>query len=380
MSSLAPLSLLALAAVQGAGIGDEESPYAQWRLGPPTDPSWFPIGVWLQEPSLARRYEALGVNTYVGLWEGPTEAQLDALRAAGMKVVCGLNRVSAGRLDDPSIIAWMLPDEPDNREGRGPRKTTDEIHELYDRLKRRDPDRPVWLNLGQGVANDEWVGRGAKRSDYPAYVRASDIVSFDVYPVTNIRREDGENYLWYVAKGVRRLRTWGEDRQVVWNFIECTRVHHPTKRATPDQVRAEVWMSLIAGSRGLVYFCHEFTPKVSAAALLQDREMCAAVKRINAEVLGFAPLLNRPTVPGRVTIASSNPAVPVRAMLKEKDGAYYLFAIGMRNEATTATFRIEGMEAATIDVVGEDRTVEAPAGEFEDAFAPHERHVYRFDA
>jgi hypothetical protein len=29
-----------------------------WRHGPPTDPAWFPIGVWLQNPSQALRYKS----------------------------------------------------------------------------------------------------------------------------------------------------------------------------------------------------------------------------------------------------------------------------------------------------------------------------------
>ena len=42
----------------------------------------FPIGVWLQNPANAPRFRAAGINTFVGLWQGPTEAQLDALKAA----------------------------------------------------------------------------------------------------------------------------------------------------------------------------------------------------------------------------------------------------------------------------------------------------------
>ena len=60
-----------------------ESPYAEWENGPPDDPAHFPIGVWLQSPSNAEKYKASGINMYVGLWQGPTEEQLDALEKAG---------------------------------------------------------------------------------------------------------------------------------------------------------------------------------------------------------------------------------------------------------------------------------------------------------
>ncbi|HTQ43092.1 MAG TPA: hypothetical protein VMI75_10085, partial [Polyangiaceae bacterium] len=43
-----------------------KSPYAGWTRGVPTDPSFFPIGVWLQLPSHASELQKIGVNVYVG--------------------------------------------------------------------------------------------------------------------------------------------------------------------------------------------------------------------------------------------------------------------------------------------------------------------------
>ncbi|HMK72615.1 MAG TPA: hypothetical protein VK454_04710, partial [Myxococcaceae bacterium] len=42
--------------------------YAQWSHGLPADAGFFPIAVWLQSPSNAPAYEAIGINTFVGLW------------------------------------------------------------------------------------------------------------------------------------------------------------------------------------------------------------------------------------------------------------------------------------------------------------------------
>jgi hypothetical protein len=52
------------------------------------DPDRFPIAVWLQSPSRAADYKAIGINTYIGLWRGPTEDQLAELKRHGMRVVC----------------------------------------------------------------------------------------------------------------------------------------------------------------------------------------------------------------------------------------------------------------------------------------------------
>src|ERR1017187_1568638 len=95
------------------------SPYAKWEHGPSHDAGFFPITVWLQDPRNAGQYRAAGFNTYVGLWKGPTESQLAALKAAGTKLICDQNATARSHLDDPTIIGWMHGDEPDNAQSLG---------------------------------------------------------------------------------------------------------------------------------------------------------------------------------------------------------------------------------------------------------------------
>ncbi|MES2461465.1 MAG: hypothetical protein V4671_12855, partial [Armatimonadota bacterium] len=269
-----------------------------------------------------------------------------------MPVICDQNAVGIAHKDDPIIVGWMHGDEPDNaqpvkdpatgKSSYGPPVPPPKIVADYQKLRVIDPTRPILLNLGQGVANDEWVGRGpgAKLSDYETYVKGSDIVSFDVYPVAGLTKPDSENYLWYVAKGVERLVKWTGGSKPVWNCIECTRIDAGKSKATPQQVRAEVWMALIHGSRGLIYFVHEFKPRFNEHALLDDREMLAAVTAINRQVHSLAPILNSPAVPSAAAAAvvSSDTKVPIAVTTKYHGGKTYVFAVGMRNAATRGTF------------------------------------------
>ncbi|MCW5554821.1 MAG: hypothetical protein KIS67_21995 [Verrucomicrobiae bacterium] len=368
---------------------DERSPEQfssfKWTNAPWSDPKFFPIAVWLQSPANAERYRQAGINTYVGLWKGPTEAQLAALGKAGMYVICDQNEVALRHLDNPSIIAWMHGDEPDNAqslgEGRGwgPPIPPATIVEDYHRMRAADPTRPVLLNLGQGVAWDGWYGRGVRSNhpeDYPEYLKGCDIASFDIYPAAHDRKEVASN-LWFVARGVERLINWTDGRKPVWNCIECTHIGNPNRKATPHEVRAEVWMSLIHGSRGLIYFVHQFKPKFIEAALLADPEMLSAVTAINRQIKELAPVLNSPTVPNAVRVNSTNAAVPVADMVKRYEGATYLFAVGMRHGETSATFKLDGISAeAIVEVLGEDRTLLAKDGSFTDRFAPWDVHLY----
>ncbi len=366
------------------------SPYSQWKQGLPADPSYFPIAVWLQDPRNAARYKQAGINLYVALWRGPTDDQLATLKAAGMPVICHQNKRGLAHKDDPTIVGWMHGDEPDNAQeirdpqtGRrryGPPIAPARIVADYQRIRAADPTRPVMLNLGQGVANDAWVGRGpgASLDDYPKYVQGADLVSFDVYPVADLGRRDGAEYLWYVPKGVDRLVKWTEGRKLVWNCIECTHIHDPKAKATPAQVKAEVWMALIHGSRGLIYFVHQFAPRFNEHALLDDPEMLAAVTAVNRQIHDLAPILNAPTIAEGATVRSSDTEVPIDIMVKKVPEGVYLFAAGMRNKPARGSFIVRGLPArATARVLDEDRELAVRNGQFVDEFPAHGVHLYR---
>jgi hypothetical protein len=363
-----------------------ESPYAKWTNGPSHDTGFFPIAVWLQNPNKAQQYQAAGFNTYVGLWKGPTEKQLEELKKAGMKVICHQNQVGLMHIDDPTIIGWMHGDEPDNAQslgqgkGYGPPIPPKKIIDDYQKIRSDDPTRPVILNLGQGVAWDGWHGRGVRTNhpeDYHEYVKGCDIASFDIYPAAHPRPQVSGK-LWYVPHGVRRLVEWTNGEKVVWNCIECTRIQNPTNRATPHQVRCEVWMSIIHGSMGLIYFVHEWEPKFNESALLSDEEMLSAVTAINRQIMRLAPVLNSPTVRNVVSVSSEDEDVPVAVMTKKHEDAIYLFAVGMRNGRTTATFTINGLDGEkTIEVLGENRTILSKKGVFKDEFETWDVHLYR---
>ncbi len=391
--SLAPAATL-LFGWTIAGVCSEppeapRAPYGTWKNGPPSGADYFPIAVWLQDPRNASKYKEAGINLYVGLWKGPTAAQLDGLRAAGMSVICSQNQVGLAHRSDPTIVGWMHGDEPDNaqpvrdpatgKESYGPPVPPRRIVEDYERIRSADPTRPVLLNLGQGVANDEWIGRGsgATLDDYPAYLKGCDVASFDVYPVAGLPKEKPEDYPWYVPKGVDRLVRWTDGEKVVWNCIECTRISGGRK-ATPRQARSEVWMSLIHGSRGLIYFVHQFQPNFIEAGLLADPEMLAAVTATNRQIRDLAPVLNSPTIAGGATVKSFDAKVPIDVMVKRYEGAIYVFAVGMRNAPARASFEVRGLPArAKAEPIGERRKVAVEAGEFEDDFGPYEVRIYR---
>jgi hypothetical protein len=392
------VALLALLLLAGPcpALGAAEPPvpaassfaYSHWSHGPPATADFFPIAVWLQDPRNAARYKAAGINTYVGLWRGPTTNQLAELQAVGMFLICSQNRVGLANRDNPTIIGWMHGDEPDNAQslgegrGYGPPILPEKIIRDYQRIRETDPTRPVLLNLGQGVAWDNYIGRGVRRNhpeDYPEYVKGCDIASFDIYPVVHDAAEI-TGKLEYVGRGVERLARWAGPDRAVWNCIECTHISNPPKKATPQQVRSEVWMALIQGSRGLIYFVHQFKPSFKEAALLDDPELLPAVTALNQQIHHLAPVLNSPDVGQGITVMSSGLAGSdaIRWIGKQPAGSTYVFAVNMRDQPARGSFALSALkEDHQAEVLGEERRLTVRDGVFTDEFKPYDVHLYQ---
>ena len=120
--------------------------------------------------------------------------------------------------------------------------------------------------------------------------------------------------MWYIANGIDCLWSWSDDAKPVWNVIETTRIKSQ-RGPTPSQVEAEVWMSLIHGSRGIVYFAHEWEPEFREARLLEDPDMLAAVTRVNEQFTRLAQVLNSGNAVS-VMVTSSTVEIPIDALAK----------------------------------------------------------------
>lgn len=353
------------------------------------EPGFFPIAVWLQDPLNASAYKDNGINVFAGLWNELDQEQLDLLKNAGMKVICAQNNFGLSILSEPAIYAWMINgDEPDNAQWNSTTQTYDPcinpaiIIDEYHAIKRNDPSRPVYLNLGQGVAYRNYIGRGSCSGNIDTYkistggyLLGCDIASFDIYPVNNTDGQTRDN-LWYVATGIENLTSWSGNKPA-WCWIETTRISDSSPRKpTASEVKSEVWMALIHGAKGFGYFCHSFvTSSTDDAALLNDQNMINAVKTINMQVTFLAGVLNSDDTVGYATVSVSNTMVPVDLVTKNYDGANYIFAIAMRSGETTASFSVTS--GNNVEVLGEGRTINITNGKFSDDFSPYGVHLYK---
>jgi hypothetical protein len=373
------------------------NPYAGWSRGIPTatDPTFFPIAVWLQGSWHATEMAQLGINVYVGNNAGTDSlaaADLATLKAQGIHAIVGQDSVGLANIDDPTIVGWWSsPDEPDNAQDKADGSCCDPpvapatMVAEYNAYKAADPTRPVYVGLGQGVAYDGWEGRGSNAPAESGYMPAADIVDFDIYPYNNCDGDKNEQVtcgqFWLNATGIDRIHQWSARGQAAWTDIECTTIAaggtHPP---TPQQTRSEVWLSLIHGANGIAYFVDTWQPSFREDGIFADSTMTAAVTALNKQIKALAPELNSADIPSLVSVGSSNTAAPIDMMVKAHGQTLYVFAAISRTGTATGSFTIAGMSGGgTATVMGESRTVNIAAGKFSDAFAANDVHLYEID-
>ncbi len=378
--------LLSLAAVDTLAQTDTApSPPSASRFanGLPSDAKWFPLGVWLQSPHNAKAFLDLGINLYVGLYDGPTTAQLNALDQVGMRAVCAQNAIGLAH-QGKTIVGWMHGDEPDNAQGRrltgyAPPIAPWQVVAEYERLHKQDPTRPILLNLGQGAAWDGWHGRGDRSNhpeDYPEYSKGCDLVSFDIYPVTHPHR-DVRGKLEFVGHGVRRLVDWTQGQKPVWACIETGHVGNADVRPTAAQIRSEVWMAIACGASGIVYFVHEFAPKFQEASLLSYPEIAKAVQALNVEVLAAAEILHSARADHQLR-AEVRDQGKLAVRVHEHAGALHVFAASMQSSALQVVFTVSGTTKGKASLAG-TAPITIADGTFADTLAGYDIRHYRIE-
>ena len=136
-------------------------------------------------------------------------------------------------------------------------------------------------------------------------------------------------------------------------------------------------MSLIQGSRGLIYFVHQFKPTFREAALLDDPEMLEGVTALNHQIIRLAPVLNSQPVANLVSAKSEDSSIPISFTCRRSGGAIWIFAVPLREGETSVTFTLKQPCGKSVEALDENRSVPVENDSFKDRFGRWETHLYR---
>jgi hypothetical protein len=314
---------------------------------------FVPIMQWLQCPSLFEHERALGFNVFMGIGcsDSTSANEVQTTFALGAFSILPFDaRVAAA----PGLLAWRGDDEPDQN-GVPPSavaKTTARGHATT-------PRRLTFVTLTSG-----FFPPTGHSHDYAAYVRAADVVGFDVYPIYGYCRPD---LIWWQADATRALVKIARPGQPVYSWIESASSSSQFchgRGVLPAELRAETWMSLVNGATAIGYFTHSWTPDYAQFRVAAGTQ--AELRRTNRQVTTLAPALLG--VPVHVGVETREGRVD--AIARRYHGATYVFAVNVSRVPVHTRFAIASGQWRVFE---EGRVIR---GTLEDSFAPLGVHVY----
>lgn len=273
---------------------------------------------------------------------------------------------------------------PTARIEQAPRRSPEVCKANFERMRQRDPNALTWIIL-TGQFHEGY--NKLPLALYDEYLRHADVVAFDHYPVTGW---NAPRRLPEVGLMTRQLRRMARPSQPVWTIVEASDQELPwtapeTRGPTAAEVRAEAWMSIAGGARGIGYFTISFGRgrQFKWCHLAGDVEK--EIRRTNGELQELAaPIVlgdtrKKLTVSGDECDDQAAGGHAILAIRKEHGGVTWIIAVNMTRQTARPRFAMEEAPPGNVRVWKENRLIRPESGAFADELAPLAVRVYVMD-
>jgi hypothetical protein len=288
----------------------------------------FPRMVWRQCPTYYPTSLGAGINTFLGVACDAPEEQFSRLAGRALSTVDAATPGISG----PGVVGWHLPDEADVSIGN------------VEKLSRPKAEgRVTFLTLTDKFSAGAAAGPYGK-AIYPDFFASADVIGFDTYPVeVRCSLEQIDNVYWMQRELI--ALTGGKP---TFQWIEAGPMEHCTwnQDPTPAVVRAEAWLAIAGGARGIGYFPDYW-----------EEEIRNEVRQVNREILALAPALLGPVAKTNWSVESA-----VRVTARRFNGATYIVAVNTSTAPISASFTVPGLGGRQLRVFRDGRIVK-PMGD-----------------
>jgi len=272
---------------------------------------------------------------------------------------------------NPALALWKSMDEPtvglDNR-------IVDRMMSAYKFIKELDPDHPVWLNHSPGGFHN-----------YHLYRDVCDISGVDVYPVSipmgvasklaNKEISCIGDYMEIVSRAMDGKRPIFMVLQVCWSGAMPPK--HVRTYPTFHQERYMTYQAIIKGARGLLFFGSDKGYEDQDVPYGFNWTFWNGVLRPLLREIGEGSELHSAllAVDSKLPIKVSG-APDIELAVREVGPCAYILAA--KREGPESLIRFSGdFLRGEVEVLFEERSVQAKDGSFTDRFGPNDVHVYK---
>jgi hypothetical protein len=229
-------------------------------------------------------------------------------------------------------VGWQLPDEADVSVG------------VAQNLPHPEGNRRVtFLTVTDHFSKNAAPPANGK-GIYPAFFDRADVIGFDTYPVEGRCSLAQIDNVYWMQRELVGL-TGGKP---TFQWIEAGPMEHCRENVDPTSaiVRAETWLAIAGGARGIGYFPDWWAEDIRSEVRLGNRE-----------ILALSPALLSPVAKTNWSTDS-----PVRVGARRYNGATYVIAVNTSTSPATASFTLPGLGGRNLHVFRDGREV-TPLGD-----------------
>jgi hypothetical protein len=282
----------------------------------------FPRMVWRQCPTYYPTSVAAGINLFLGASCAAPAEQLAKLAGHAISTVDAWDPGVTG----PGLIGWHFADEADVSVGDASKL----------------PKPPTGGRVTFLTLTDHFSSRAAPppngKEIYPGFMASADVIGFDTYPLeVRCTIAQLDNVYWMQRELVQLAQG-----KPTFQWIEAASMEkcHDID-PTPAVVKAETWLAIAGGARGIGYF-PDWWPE----------DIRNEVARVNRDIVALAPALLDQVVNGTWSVQS-----PVRIGIRRHNGAVYVIAVNTSTAPAATSFTVPGLGGRKLRVFGDGRIV-----------------------
>jgi hypothetical protein len=256
------------------------------------------------------------------------------------------------------LVGWTYPDEPEDN-GWTPESLARSV---------ADPANDglvSFLTTAAGFSRGPYRDPHVSLDAYAKFAQLADVAGFDLYPLGHCQQDLLPVYTsqqqFNQLAGARPTFQWIETGPIKPTYCGGFQM-------TAAELKAETWLAIVGGARGIGFFTHTWTPNENAfdVSPTLQKTMHWLTQLITSVRVGLL---------GNTVLSGSNSGA-IKTLARVSSNQIFVFAVNAQRGPIHVQINVPNLRDGALRVYGEGRTVAVHSRHFVDRFQALGTHIY----